>query len=101
MNPYSLIALASMGISLLTFIVMQLGMKHTVKTDLIDELEKRITALERELKTCEDHIKALEQENSTLMKENIALLRKVARMDNGIPPVRRRGGSRSKTKTTK
>jgi low affinity Fe/Cu permease len=83
MNPYSIIALCSFGISIITMILMLRGQQHTVTTDYVGQLEKRIETLERELELEKNRVKALEDKNTDLLKENIELLRRLAKM-NGV-----------------
>ncbi len=83
MNPYTLISLGSLLVSIVTALMVLFGHKHVTKTDFISALETRVEALERELKDCKEHIAKLESQNGQLIKENIELLRKIARMGNG------------------
>jgi cell division protein FtsB len=83
MNPYTIISLGSLLVSVITAIMVLFGHQHTTKTDFISALETRVEALERELKEAKEHINELEKHNGVLMKENIELLRKIARMGNG------------------
>lgn len=83
MNPYLLISLGSLLVSIVTMIFLIYGHRHNRQTDLVSQLETRVAALERELSDCKKHIKTLEEHNGNLMKENIELLRKIARMGNG------------------
>ena len=78
MNPYSVIALCSLGISILTFIAMLIGQRHTAATDFVQELEGRIERLEADLEIAERKIHDLEAQNGTLIRENLELLRKLA-----------------------
>lgn len=79
MNPVTVIALCSLGISVLTTIIMLFGQRHTVKTTYVAQLEGRIEDLNRELEKCKARVAELESRNGSLMEENIALLRQIAR----------------------
>lgn len=79
MNPVTIIALCSLGVSVLTTIFMLMGQRHTATTDYVASLETRIESLEGQLKEANDRIKDLERHNGDLMKENIELLRQIAK----------------------
>jgi Tfp pilus assembly protein PilN len=79
MNPVSIIALCSLGVSVLTTIFMLFGQRRTATTDYVAQLETRIEALEKELTAADSRIKSLEEHNGSLMRENIELLRQIAR----------------------
>ena len=79
MEPNVVIALSSLLVSIVTVIFMLFGQRHTVKTDYVAELERRIEGLEEELKQAEGRIKTLEDHNGSLMRENIELLRQIAK----------------------
>jgi uncharacterized membrane protein (DUF106 family) len=79
MEPNVIIALSSLLVSIVTVIFMLFGQKHTVKTDYVAELERRIKSLEDELEKAEGRIKTLEEHNGSLMRENIELLRQIAK----------------------
>ncbi len=79
MNAVTLIALASLGISVITTVIMLMGQRHTATTDYVAGLEKRIESLEGQLETAQVRIKDLEEHNGNLMRENIELLRQIAK----------------------
>jgi peptidoglycan hydrolase CwlO-like protein len=81
MNPASVIALCSIGISVISTVIMLAGQRHTASTDYVAQLEKRIENLQRELQAAEDRIQSLEDKNGALLSENIELMRKLARLN--------------------
>lgn len=90
MNLFNIIALGSLFISILTFIFMQIGLRHTIKTDYVSELETRLQTLLDELEKGNVKIEKLTERCDFLMKENLVLLRQIAQaklFDNGSKTV--------------
>lgn len=79
-NPVTMIALASMVISLVSCGWMIWGHRQTATKDYVAELEKKIEALHEELELAEARIGHLEEENTRQLRENIELLRRLAQM---------------------
>lgn len=75
LNPVTMIALASMIISLVSCFYMMFGQRKTASTEYVRQLEKRVSDDEARIKT-------LEIEVVRLTRENIELLRRLAQ----IPP---------------
>lgn len=82
MNPYTVVAYASLAISIATAIVTFLRHKHDIRSDFTTQLETRIEALERELHEAEINMGHCETHNKQLLKENIELLRRLT-LKNG------------------
>jgi outer membrane murein-binding lipoprotein Lpp len=70
MDPNSLIALAAIVLSSLTFIATQFGSKRTATAAYVLQLEKRVEALESDLEACS-------AEKNNLRDQNITLLRRL------------------------
>lgn len=79
-NPVTMIALASMMISLVSCGWMIWGHRQSATKDYVAELEKKIEALQEELESAEARIGHLEEENTRQLRENIELLRRLAQM---------------------
>lgn len=84
LNPYNVIALCALGISMLTVIIMVFGQRKSADSDYVEQLEKRVERLEREAEAYERRIHDLEVQNGALMKENIELLRQLAHRNGAI-----------------
>ena len=72
MNPYSLIAYASLAISVVTAVLSLMRHKRDARIDLASQLRE-----------CQEMGRQLEARISTLVKENVELLRRLARLENG------------------
>lgn len=57
---------------------MQIGLRHTIKTDYVNELETRLQTLIDELAKGNAQIDKLTERCDFLMKENLVLLRQIA-----------------------
>ncbi len=78
MNLFDLIAIGSLLVSILTFIFMQIGLRHTIKTDYVSELETKLQTLRDEVTKGHTQIDKLTERCEFLMKENLVLLRQIA-----------------------
>jgi short subunit fatty acids transporter len=74
-NPVTMIATASMIISLVSCFWMMLGQRKSASTEYVRQIEKR-------LKDTEAEVKILKNEVAQLTRENIELLRRLAQ----VPP---------------
>lgn len=77
--------------SILTFVFMQIGLRHTIKTDYVNELETRLQVLMDEIAKSHGQVEKLTERCDFLMKENLVLLRQIAQaklFDNGRPPIK-------------
>ncbi len=77
MNENSIIALCSLGISVLTFLFMLWKQRNTVTTDYVSELEAKVADLRKELETAERRIEICEERNKNQQDEIIILYRKL------------------------
>jgi membrane protein implicated in regulation of membrane protease activity len=66
------IAIASVVLSVLTFVATQFGSRRTANASYLTQLENRVAKLERDLVRCEER-------GRVLFDENVALMRKLQR----------------------
>jgi hypothetical protein len=83
MDAVTAVSVAAFGISLLTFLATQFGMKRSASSDYVINLERRVELQHDKIEDQDKEITALKTRVRMLEDERIVLLERIVRGQNG------------------